>query len=175
MVRWVLLHDVPYIRKSLRLENAQGSLQSGMPGSNSETRGRFCHGLGSNIVVQYSVGPIITLHGRIIAREHMDKLVNQVHPMIQTLIPNIVAAFQEDSAPIHTAGTVQTWFEEHEGKFQHRPWPAQSPYLKVIEPLLSLLETSLWNRFPPPTSLKQLEDVLEEKCYKIHLQTVQNM
>jgi hypothetical protein len=39
------------VRKSLRLENIQGSLQYGMPGSNSETRGRFCDGLGGNIVV----------------------------------------------------------------------------------------------------------------------------
>jgi hypothetical protein len=50
-------------RLYLRLENTQGSLQSEMPVSNSETRGRFCDGLGSDIVVQYSVGPIITLHG----------------------------------------------------------------------------------------------------------------
>jgi hypothetical protein len=37
-------------------------------------RGRFCDGLGSNIVVQYSVGPIITLHGRITAREYVGRL-----------------------------------------------------------------------------------------------------
>jgi hypothetical protein len=35
----------------LRLENTQGRLQSGMPGSNSETRKGLCDGLGSNIVV----------------------------------------------------------------------------------------------------------------------------
>jgi hypothetical protein len=29
-------------------------------GSNSEIRGRFCDGLGSNIVVHYSVGPLIS-------------------------------------------------------------------------------------------------------------------
>jgi hypothetical protein len=46
-----VLHAVIYIRKSLHLENAQGSLQSGMPGSNSETQGRFCVGLGSSILV----------------------------------------------------------------------------------------------------------------------------
>jgi hypothetical protein len=69
-----------------------------MPGSNSETRGRFCDGLGSNVVEQYSVGPIITLHGRITAREYVDRLSNQVHPMIQTLFPNGDAVFQ-DSAP----------------------------------------------------------------------------
>jgi hypothetical protein len=51
-------------------------------------RGRFCDGLGSNIVVQYSVGPIITLPGRITAREYVDLLGNHMHLMIQTLYPN---------------------------------------------------------------------------------------
>jgi hypothetical protein len=76
-----------------------------MSGSNSETQGRFCDGLGTNIVVQYSVGPIITLHGRITAKEYLDGLGNQVHPMIQIFVNNN-AVFQDDSAPIHTAGTV---------------------------------------------------------------------
>jgi hypothetical protein len=30
------------------------------------------------------------------------------------------------------------------------------------------------NRFPPPTPLKQLENVSQEEWYKIPLQTVQN-
>jgi hypothetical protein len=89
-----------------------------MPGS----KRRFCDGLGSNIVVQYSVGPIINLHGRITAREYVDRLDNQVHPMIQ--IPNNDAVFQDDHAPIHTVGTLQSWFEEHDGELQHLPWPA---------------------------------------------------
>jgi hypothetical protein len=95
-----------------------------MPGSNSETWGRLCDGLHSSIMVQYSLGHIITLHGRITAREYMDKLGNQVLPMIQTLFLNDDAVFQDDRAPIHTAGTVQLWFEEHEGEFHHLPWPA---------------------------------------------------
>jgi hypothetical protein len=88
-----------------------------MPGSDSETRGRFCDGLGRNIVVLYSVDPIITLHDRNTAREYMNRMVNQVHPTIQTLFPN--DAVYQDNAPIHTAGTVQSWFEEHEGGLQH--------------------------------------------------------
>jgi hypothetical protein len=56
-----------------------------MPGYNSEIREKFCHELRSNIVEQYSVGPIITFHGRIIAREYVDRLGNQVQPMMQTL------------------------------------------------------------------------------------------
>jgi hypothetical protein len=131
-----------------------------MSGSNSEARWRFCDGFDSNIVVQYSVGPIITLHGRITAREYVDRLGNHVHPMIQTLFPNNDAVFQDDSVPIYTAGTVQSWFEEHKGKPQHLPWPVHSPDLNINEPLRSVLETRVRNTFPSPTTLKQLEYVL---------------
>jgi hypothetical protein len=100
------------------LENTQG-----IPGSNSETRGKFSDGLGSHIVVECSVGPIITLHVPITAREYVDvdRLGNQVDPMIQTLFLNNHAVFQNDKVQIHTGGTVQSWFEEHEGEFHHLP------------------------------------------------------
>jgi hypothetical protein len=133
-----------------------------MPGSNGETWGRFCDSFGSNIIVQYFVGPIITLHDCITAMDYLDvdKLGNQVYPMIQTLFPNNDAVFQDDNAQIHTAGTVQSWFEDLEGELQHLPWPAKSQDLNIIEPLWPALETRVRNRLLPPTSLKQLEDVL---------------
>jgi PAS domain-containing protein len=37
------------------------------------------------------------------------------------------------------------------------------------------LKTRTRNRFPPPTPLKQLEQVLQEEWYKIPLETVQNL
>ncbi|PNF41537.1 hypothetical protein B7P43_G12318 [Cryptotermes secundus] len=157
------------------MKNTQGSLQSGRPSTNSETRGRFCGGLGSNIVIQYSVGPIMILHGQIAAREYLDRLGNQVHPMIQTSFPQKDAVSQDDNVPIHTAGTVQLWFEEHEGELQHLPWSAQPQDLNITEPLWSVLETKLRNRFLPPTPLKHLEDVLQEEWYRILLETVKNL
>jgi hypothetical protein len=111
-------------------------------------------------MVHYFLGPIITLHRRITAREYMDRLGNQVHAMNQMLFSNKDAIFQDGTAPIHTAGTDQSWFEEHEGELQHLPWPAQSPDFNFIEPLSSVLETRARNRFQPPTSVRQLEDVL---------------
>jgi hypothetical protein len=54
-------------------------------------------------------------------------------------------------------------FEFSEGELQHLPWLAQSPDLNIIEPLWSVLETRVRNRVPPPTSLKQLEGVLQEE------------
>jgi hypothetical protein len=80
-----------------------------MSGSNNEIWGRD---LGSNIVIQYSIGPIIALHDRITAGEYVDSLCNQVKTMLQKLFPNNDALFQDDSVPIHTTGTVETWFEE---------------------------------------------------------------
>jgi hypothetical protein len=62
-----------------------------------------------------------------------------------------------------TAGTVQSWFEDHEDELRHLPWPAQSPDLNITEPLWSVLETTERNRFPTPRPLKQREDVLQEE------------
>jgi hypothetical protein len=45
----------------------------------------------------------------------------------------------------------------------------------IIEPLWSVLGTRVKNRFPSPTFLKQLKDVLKEGWYKIPLETVQNL
>jgi hypothetical protein len=109
-----------------------------MPGSSSETRGMFCGGLGSNIMVQhsYSVCAIITLRGRITyCNEYVcEQVCNQMRPMIQTLFPSNDGVSQDDSASIHTTGTVQSWFEEHEGELQYLPWLARSPYLNITEP-----------------------------------------
>jgi hypothetical protein len=47
--------------------------------------------------------------------------------------------------------------------------------LKIIEPLWSVLETRVRNRFLFPASLKQLEDVLQEEWYKIPVGAHQNL
>jgi hypothetical protein len=101
-----------------------------MSGSNSETRGGYVMVWAA--ISWYSI-PIITPRGRITAREYVDRLGNQ----IRTLFPNNDAVFQDDSSPVHTAGTVQSTFEEQEGEIQRLPWPAQSPDLNITEPLVS--------------------------------------
>jgi hypothetical protein len=76
--------------------------------------------------------PIIT--GRIIAPDYVDILGNQVHAMVQMLFPNN-AIFQDDSSPIHTARSVQSWCWGALRCTYTFPWPAQSPDLNIIEPL----------------------------------------
>jgi hypothetical protein len=47
--------------------------------------------------------------------------------------------------------------------------------LNIIEPLWSILETRVRSRFPPPKSLKQLEEVFQQEWYKIPLEPVENL
>ena len=57
-----------------------------------------------------SAGPIITLNGRITASDYVGVgiLSDQVHPVVQMFFPND-AIFQDDSSPIYTARSVQSW------------------------------------------------------------------
>ena len=84
----------------------------------------------------YSSGPIFTVNGRNIAGDYVDILDNEVHCIVQMLFPNNDAVFQDDSSPIHTARSVQSWFEEHKDALQHLPQPAQSPNLYIIKQLV---------------------------------------
>jgi hypothetical protein len=75
---------------------------------------RFYDGSGSNIVVfccslYYPSWPVT-------AREYVNRLGYQVYFVIQTLFLNSDAVSQNDVAPMHTAGTVLSWFEEHGGE-----------------------------------------------------------
>jgi hypothetical protein len=47
--------------------------------------------------------------------------------------------------------------------------------LNNTEPLWSVLETIVRIRLLPPTSLKQLGDVLQEEWYKLPLETAENL
>ena len=99
--------------------------------------------------------------------------------MVQRLLPNNDAIFQDDNSHTHThthtTRSVQSWFDEHGDALQHLPWPSQSPYLNIIEPVWLVLESRLKSRFPPQSFLKQLEDALHEVWSNISLEAVHNL
>lgn len=140
---------------------------------------RVKHGGGSVMIWAaiswYSMGPMITLQGRITGKDYVTILADHVHPMVQCLFPNGDAVYQDDKAPIHTAHIVQDWFCEHEDDLSHLPWPPQSPDLNIIEPLWSTLERKVRDRYPPPSSLPELATVLQEEWYQIPLKTIQDL
>ncbi|GFX47739.1 DDE_3 domain-containing protein [Trichonephila clavipes] len=84
---------------------------------------------------------------------------------MQTLFPGGEGNFQDDNAPIHVAGLVQSWFDEHEDEVIHLPWPAQLTDLNRIEPLGSILKCSTRNRDPPRTSISELSQYLHKEWH----------
>jgi hypothetical protein len=75
----------------------------------------------------HSVGPIITLYGRITVKQWVAG-----QPMVQTLFPHKDAVFQHDNGPIHTTRSVQPWFEKHESDPQHLSRSTELLHLDIL-------------------------------------------
>jgi hypothetical protein len=106
---------------SLRLENTQGSLQSGMPGSTSETQGRFCDGLGNKSC--FLLVLLLPFMAKLLQGSTWTGwVIRCISRSRRYFLPNNDAIFQDDNAPVNTAGTIQSWIEEHEDEPQHLPW-----------------------------------------------------
>ncbi|GBN24155.1 Transposable element Tc1 transposase [Araneus ventricosus] len=114
---------------------------------------RVKHGGGSVMIRAaiswFTVGPMITLQGHIKAKDYVNILADQIHPM--------------------------DWFSEHEEELSHIPWPSQSPDLRIIEPLWSTSERNVCGRCPPPSSLSEVATVLQEEWYKIPLASIHKL
>jgi hypothetical protein len=116
---------------------------------------------------KYSPCPIITLHGRITAREYVDRWGNQAHSMISE---------ERCSFPRRQCPYSHSW---NCSVIVRRvwKWTSTSSLASSITRSEHHWTTLVWktrvrNRFSPSTSLKQHEDVLQEEWYKIPLQTV---
>jgi hypothetical protein len=126
------------------------------------------------LALKHRVGsvPLFPFMAELLAREYVDRLHNQMPPMIQIFL-NSAAAFQGDSAPFAQLELFSHSFKNM--KVNCSIIHGQHNNLNITDPFWSVLETRLGNRFPPPISLKQLEDVLQEEWYKIMVETVQNL
>ena len=92
--------------------------------------------------------------------------------MAQALFTEENTFFQEKNNSIHTARIVEEWHEEHYNEVEHLLWPAQSPDLNIIEHLWPI---QVRHRFPLPSFLKELEDILTEEWLKISLETTHKL
>jgi hypothetical protein len=55
------------------------------------------------------------------------------------------------------------------------PWIPQSPDMNIIETLWSVLENNILVRYPPPSSLTELANILQEEWEKIPLDNEQDL
>jgi len=131
----------------------------------------------------YSAGPVTTLNGRITASKNVNILGRHLHPVAQMLFPNKDAIFKDDNPPTHTHTHTHTQPEVfspglRDKKLHLNIISGQHDrliYVNTTKPLWSVLESRARSKFPPPSPLKQLADVLHEKWHNFPLHTIQNM
>jgi hypothetical protein len=122
----------------------------------------------------YSVGPIITLCGQITSKEYMDSWVIRCILWSNCYFWTTMQFSKKTMLPFTQLELFNHDLKSKKGSFNIFPGQ-HSPRLDITEPLCSVLESRMRNRFPPPTSLKQLEDVLQVEWCKILLETDQNL
>jgi hypothetical protein len=145
MVRWVIFHVVPYIRRSLHLKNTRGSLQSRIHCSNSETLVRFCVGLVSNIMV--------TFHGQFLQGTMWTGWIIRYIVGSKGYFQRTAEFFKVKMSSFtqlelfsYGLKSIKMDLNIIHGQYNHQSWTTLNHS--------SVLETRVRNRFPPPTSLK---------------------
>ena len=93
--------------------------------------------------------------------------------MVAELFPEGNSIFQGNNILIHSVKIVSGWHEEHSSEVEHLIWSPQSPDLSIIENLWCIFEKQVRSRYPPSSSLKELENVWVEKWTIIPLETIQ--
>jgi hypothetical protein len=174
MVRWFVLHAVPYIMKSLRLENTQGSLQSGMSGSVPTVE----HWGGSVMVwaaiswYRFLLVTLLPVMAELVQESTWTGWVIRCIPWSRRYFQTTMRFSKKTKPPFiklelfsHGLKNMKVNLNILPGQNNHHIWTS----------LWSVLENRLRNRFPPPPSVKKLEYVLQEEWYTIPLESAQNL
>jgi hypothetical protein len=94
--------------------------------------------------------PLLPIMAELLQRSTWRGWVIRCIPWSRRYFRTTMQFSKRTKSSIHTAATVQSLFEDHEGELQHFPWSARSPDLNITEPLWSVSETRVRNRFPAP-------------------------
>jgi transposase len=123
----------------------------------------FKHGGGGVMVwgcfVNNCLGPLVVIDGKINGKGYQELLRDNLLPFLDGLGDGSFT-FQDDNAPVHTAGVVIQWKEAN--LISSLPWPAQSPDLNPIEHVWDQLEKAIRKRNPPKNTNELVSFLMEE-------------
>jgi hypothetical protein len=143
------------------------------PGFNSETQAKFCNVSGSNIVVRYSVGSILPFLAELLQGSTWTGWVIRCTPRSRRYLRTTVQ-FSKTTVPHSQLELFSHGLKSMKvniilpGQHNHQIWTS-------LNHSSQFWRLRVGNRCPPATSLKELEDVLNEEWYKISVETVHNL
>jgi hypothetical protein len=145
-----------------------------MPGSKSEIRGKFCNDLGSSIVVQFLLFPLLPFMTELLQGSMWTGRVISCFPWSRRYFRTMMQFSKMTMSPFthleqysHDSKSMKVNLNIFAGKHSQQIWISlnRSGQFWRLE----------WGTDSHLQYLKQLEDILKEKWYKIPLQTVQNL
>jgi transposase len=120
-----------------------------------------------------NLGPLVLIRGSITGKVHSETLRDYAIPTLKKFFPHGDGIFQEDNAPVHTAKIARAVLTKN--NITLLPWPAYSPDLNLIENLWAYVEEKIRNRHLPPSSISQLEEMIQEEWQAIDQNYLQNL
>lgn len=136
------------------------------------------HGGGSLMVwgciTAQGVGRIYQVKGQMTATQYCQILSDA---LLGTLTDKSLKVedviFQQDNDSKHTARQTQSWLADHQIKTL--PWPPQSPDMNPIEHCWEFLERRVRAQVPPPQTLDELWEVMQEKWVQLDAGLIQSL
>ena len=108
--------------------------------------------------------------GNLMAVRYRDEILQ---PHLMHVIDEQRELFQQDNARPHTARVAMDYLKQN--NINVLPWPSKSPDLNPIEHLWDELDKRVRQRQPPPQTLDQLRQMLQQECRTIPRNNVGNL
>ena len=113
---------------------------------------------------------LVHVPGNLTAVRYRDEIIQ---PHLVHVIDRQRDLFQQRNARPHTAHVTMDYLEQN--NINVLPWPSKSPNLNSIEHLWDELDTPVRQRQPPPHTLDQLRQMLQQEWRVIPRNNVRNL
>ena len=121
----------------------------------------------------YGVGTLTPVEGNMNTEKYISVFDDNLWPVIARHFSNRLWIFQEDNAPCHVSVSANQWKEGND--IHNFPWPAQSPYLNIIENVWKVLNIQVQRRVNEIQNAQDLKRIVSDIWSSLPLHYVRSL